>query len=166
MTTRPDPWPTRSGLPSCTETGAKWPCAGRSTRSAIRRCPAWNGSSDLLATIGYIAPLLGLLGTVSGLLGVFQEMQGKGHFVETIRLAQYVKEALLTTGAGLTVSIIAVAAYNYLVGRVESIVLDMEKATAEMVYFLTRNPITLENVAGFETQAPGEQAEHADEDNA
>jgi biopolymer transport protein ExbB len=120
----------------------------------------------LLATIGYIAPLLGLLGTVSGLLGVFQEMQGKGHFVETIRLAQYVKEALLTTGAGLTVSILAVAAYNYLVGRVEAIVLDMEKATAEMVYFLTRNPITLENVAGFETQAPGELAEHADEDNA
>lgn len=120
----------------------------------------------LLATIGYIAPLLGLLGTVSGLLGVFGEMQGKGHFVETIRLAQYVKEALLTTGAGLSVAVIAVAAYNYLVGRVEAIVLDMEKAAAEMVYFLTRNPITLENVPGFGTEAPGEAAEHADQDNA
>jgi len=120
----------------------------------------------LLATIGYIAPLLGLLGTVSGLLGVFQEIEGKGTFVETVRLAGYVKKALLATGAGLTVSVIAVAAYNYLVGRVEAIVLDMEKATAEMVYFLTRNPITLDNVAGFGTETPGEVAEHADEDNA
>jgi biopolymer transport protein ExbB len=120
----------------------------------------------LLATIGYIAPLLGLLGTVSGLLGVFQEIQGGGHFVETFRLARSVKEALLSTAAGLVVSAVAVAAYNYLVGRVEAIVLDMEKAGAEMVYFLTRNPITLDNVASVAAQPPGEVGEHADQDQS
>ncbi len=120
----------------------------------------------LLATIGYIAPLLGLLGTVSGMLGVFQEMQSKGHFVETIRLARYVKEALLATAAGLVVSAVAVAAYNYLVGRVEAILLDMEKAGAEMVYFLTRNPISLENVAGAAPQPPADETDHANPDKA
>lgn len=131
---------------------------------SYQEVPRLERNLRLLATIGYIAPLLGMLGTVSGLLGVFGEMQGKGHFVETVRLARYVKEALLTTGVGLAISAIAVAAYNYLVGRVEAFVLDMEKATAEMVYFLIRNPITLGNVPGFGNEAPGEAPDHADED--
>lgn len=123
----------------------------------------------LLATIGYIAPLLGLLGTVSGLLRVFGEMQGKGHFVETIRLAQYVKEALVTTGAGLVVAVIAVAAYNYLVGRVEAIILDMERAASEMVYFLGRNPVSLDDLPGPyapERKPETASADDEDEDNA
>ncbi|MBN2452513.1 MAG: MotA/TolQ/ExbB proton channel family protein [Lentisphaeria bacterium] len=119
----------------------------------FQEVPRLEKNLRLLATIGYIAPLLGLLGTVSGLLRVFGEMQGKGHFVETIRLAQYVKEALVTTGAGLLVAVVAVAAYNYLVGRVEALVLDMEKAGSEVIYFLLRNPISLEAPAS-EGMAP------------
>lgn len=131
---------------------------------SYQEVPRLERNLRLLATIGTIAPVLGLLGTISGLLGVFNEMQGKGHFVETIRLAEYVKEALLTTGVGLAISAIAVAAYNYLVGRVEAFALDMEKASAEMVYFLIRNPITLGNLPGFGTEVPEEAADDADED--
>jgi len=130
---------------------------------AYQEVPRLERNLRLLATIGYVAPLLGLLGTVNGLLRVFGEMQGKGHFVETIRLAQYVKEALVTTGAGLVVAVVAVVAYNYLVGRVETIVLDMEMAACEMAHFLTRNPVSLDGLPGPYSTVDEPQPEVADD---
>jgi biopolymer transport protein ExbB len=112
--------------------------------------PRLERNMKLLATIGHIAPLLGLLGTVVGLIGVFDEMQGKGHFVETIQLAEHVKTALLTTGAGLTVAIVVCAFYNYLVSRIEALVLDMQKAASEMIYFLSTNTVDLNASPGMQ----------------
>ena len=133
---------------------------------AYQEVPRLERNMRMLATIGYIAPLLGLLGTVSGLMRVFAEMQGKGHFVETIRLTQYVKEALVTTGAGLMVAVLAVVAYNYLVGRIEALVLDMEVAACEMAHFLARNPISLEALPGpYATTVEEPSAESEDHAN-
>ncbi|MCK5804576.1 MAG: MotA/TolQ/ExbB proton channel family protein [Lentisphaeria bacterium] len=107
----------------------------------IPRLERW---MKLLATIGQVTPLLGLLGTVVGMIGAFDSMQ-TGPFVETARLAKDVRLALLTTAAGLSISIPTFAFYNYLVGRVETLAIDMDKAAAEMIYFITHNELTLGN---------------------
>jgi len=97
-----------------------------------------------LATIAHLTPLLGLLGTVLGMIGFFQAMQAAGSFVSTSDLAAHIWKALLTTAAGLTVSMPCFAFYNFLLGRVASLVLDMEKAASEIVYFLTHSNVKLQ----------------------
>ncbi len=99
-----------------------------------------------LATIAHITPLLGLLGTVLGMIGAFQAMQDAGPFVSTSDLAKHIWKALLTTAAGLSVAIPCYAAYNFLVSRVESLTLDMQKAASEIVYFLTRHKVNLQGL--------------------
>lgn len=115
----------------------------------------------LLATIAHLAPLLGLLGTVVGMIHAFDAMQAEGPFVGTVVLAGHVKLALFTTAAGLTVSIPTYAFHNYLVSRIESLVNDMQKAAAEMVYFVTHNEIRLDPAA---LAAADEGSEPADEE--
>jgi biopolymer transport protein ExbB len=90
---------------------------------------------DLLATIGYIAPLLGLLGTVLGLMGVFQTMHTKSVYLSAADLSSYINMALITTASGLCVAIPCYIAYNYLTSRIHSICQEMEKAASEIIYF-------------------------------
>jgi biopolymer transport protein ExbB len=93
-----------------------------------------------LATIAHIAPLLGLLGTVVGMVRAFQAIQAKAAAslpVSPVDLSGGVWEALLATVAGLIVAIPAFVAYNYLVSRINNFILEMEKASTELVNFLT-----------------------------
>lgn len=102
--------------------------------------PRLEKNMPMLATIGHIAPLLGLLGTVTGMVRCFQMVQAKAsslHPVSAGDLAGGIWEALLTTVAGLVVAIPAYVAYNYLVNRINHLVLEMEKASTEFVNFLT-----------------------------
>ena len=94
---------------------------------------------NLLATIAQLAPLLGLFGTVIGLMGTFQDIQHAGPTAHAGDLSAGVWKALICCAAGLAVSIPAHAAYNYLVSRVNSIVLDMERAATEIVNIVTEN---------------------------
>jgi biopolymer transport protein ExbB len=94
---------------------------------------------NLLATIAQLAPLLGLFGTVIGLMGTFQSIQHAGPTAHAGDLSDGVWRALICCAAGLAVSIPAHAAYNYLVSRVNSIVLDMERAATEIVNIVTEN---------------------------
>jgi biopolymer transport protein ExbB len=94
---------------------------------------------NLLATIAQLAPLLGLFGTVIGLMGTFQTIQHAGPTAHAGDLSDGVWRALICCAAGLAVSIPAHAAYNYLVSRVNSIVLDMERAATEIVNIVTEN---------------------------
>src|SRR6185437_962704 len=98
---------------------------------------------NLLATIAQLAPLLGLFGTVLGLMTTFQEIQSHGPTAHAGDLATGVWEALICCAAGLAVSIPAHAAYNYLVSRVNSIVLDMERAATEIVNIVTETPVKM-----------------------
>jgi len=91
----------------------------------------------LLATIAQTAPIMGLLGTVLGLIEVFQVLQTQGVAAPAPFLAGGVWKALVCTGAGLAIAIPTYAGYNYLVNRVRSIVLDMEKASVEILHLLT-----------------------------
>lgn len=92
---------------------------------------------SLVATIAQIAPILGLLGTVLGLIQVFYLVQQQGLAAPAGALAGGVWQALVCTGAGLALAAPCYAAYNYLVSRVNSIVLDMEKSSTEIVSLLT-----------------------------
>ena len=95
---------------------------------------------NLLATIAQLAPLSGLLGTVLGFIQAFWRMQEAGLNAHVSQLSDGVWKALVCAAAGLAVAIPAHAAYAYLVGRVNSIVLDMERAATEIVTILTGGP--------------------------
>ncbi len=93
-----------------------------------------------LATIAHISPLLGLLGTVVGMVRCFQIIQTKSTALQVVSpgdLAGGIWEALLTTVAGLVVAIPAFVVYNYLVSRINSFILEMERVSTELVNFLT-----------------------------
>lgn len=74
-----------------------------------------------LAIIGNITPLLGLLGTVTGMIKAFMKIQELGGRVNASVLAGGIGEALITTAAGLTIAIPTLVAYHYFEGRVDSI---------------------------------------------
>lgn len=85
-----------------------------------------------LGTIAAITPLLGLLGTVIGMIRVFTEImiQGTGN---PNALAGGISEALITTAAGLTVAIPAYAFHRFFLRRVDTLVLDIEQESAKLV---------------------------------
>ena len=91
---------------------------------------------SLLGTIAHIAPLLGLLGTVTGNINAFGVLGTAGAIGDPTMLASGISEALLTTAAGLIVSIPATVFYNHLVERVNHIILRMENSVNELVLLL------------------------------
>ncbi len=108
--------------------------------AALYEIPRLEKNLTALATIAHISPLLGLLGTVTGMVRCFQTIQAKAtsfHPVSPGDLAGGIWEALLTTVAGLIVAIPTFVAYNYLVSRINNFILEMEKASTELVNFLT-----------------------------
>jgi len=106
--------------------------------------PRLEKNISLLATIAHISPLLGLLGTVTGMVRAFQIIQEKSASFNPVSpgdLAGGIWEALLTTVAGLIVAIPTIVAYNYLVSRVEEFVLDMERSSTEVVNMLSQRGV-------------------------
>lgn len=91
-----------------------------------------------LATCATIAPLLGLLGTVQGMIKCFAAIENKQGQVNPSDLAEGIGNALITTFAGLGVAIPMLVVYNYLVARVDHMVLEMEIRASELVDVLTR----------------------------
>ena len=91
-----------------------------------------------LSTCASIAPLLGLLGTVAGMIKAFYVIQYREGLVTPGDLAEGISNALVTTAAGLTVAIPTLVSYNYFVTRVENMVIEMEVSSSELVELLTR----------------------------
>lgn len=92
---------------------------------------------NLLATIAQIAPLLGLLGTAIGFIHIFGAIENAGLQANIAQLSRGVWQALICTAAGLAVAIPSYAAYNYLVSRVNAIVLEMEQISTEILNIVT-----------------------------
>jgi len=88
-----------------------------------------------LGTIAHISPLLGLLGTVTGNIKAFGVLGRFGSVADPSLLATGISEALLTTAAGIIVSIPAVAFYNYLVGKANYTITNLENRVNDMVLF-------------------------------
>jgi biopolymer transport protein ExbB len=95
---------------------------------------------NLLATIAQLAPLIGLLGTVLGFMQTFGSMQEAGLTAHVGELSSGIWKALVCAAAGLAVAIPTHAGYNYLVNRINAIVLDMEKAATEIVNIVVEKP--------------------------
>ncbi len=105
--------------------------------AGLAEVPRLEEKLNLLATIAQLAPLLGLLGTVLGLMDTFTAIQTAGLNAKVSDLSGGVWKALVCAAAGLAIAIPAHAGYNYLVSRVNSIVLDMERAATEIVNIVT-----------------------------
>ncbi len=105
--------------------------------AGLAEVPRLEEKLNLLATIAQLAPLLGLFGTVLGFIQTFILMQEAGLHAHVGMLAKGIWQALICAAAGLAVAIPAHAGYNYLVSRVNSIVLDMERAATEIVNIVT-----------------------------
>jgi biopolymer transport protein ExbB len=89
-----------------------------------------------LATTAAIAPMLGFLGTVTGMVRAFFTMATAGSNVDISLLSSGIYEALVTTVAGLSVGIPALFAYNYLVSKVDGVIAKMEARTVDFMDIL------------------------------
>jgi biopolymer transport protein ExbB len=83
----------------------------------------------VLATISNVAPLLGFLGTVAGMISAFGAIAEAGQ-VEATLVAGGIKIALITTATGLIIAIPVNVAYNFFVTRIDKLIMEMEEGTA------------------------------------
>jgi len=107
--------------------------------TSLFEIPKLESRLSALATIAHISPLLGLLGTVTGMTASFHTIQIRAASLNPVTpgdLAGGIGEALLTTVAGLIVAIPTFVAYNYFVHRTNHFVLEMEHGATELVNFL------------------------------
>lgn len=88
---------------------------------------------DVIGTIALISPLLGLLGTVVGMIEVFAQIVQAGGAGDASVLAGGISQALITTAAGLFVAIPSVMAHRFFLRKVDALVVDMEQETIKLV---------------------------------
>ncbi len=105
---------------------------------AQQEVPRMEAQLNVLATIAYVAPLLGLLGTVIGMFEAFQALES-GAGMTLPELSKGIYKALVCTAGGLCVAIPCHIAYNYLLTRVQHFCAEMEKAAAEILYFFQQH---------------------------
>jgi biopolymer transport protein ExbB len=86
----------------------------------------------ILATVANVAPLMGFLGTVAGMILAFASIEA-ANSVEPALVAGGIKVALLTTATGLAIAIPVNIGYNYFVTRIDSLILDMEQGTQQIL---------------------------------
>jgi biopolymer transport protein ExbB len=109
--------------------------AGRTEISRMER------RLSILATVAQVAPIFGLLGTVLGLVKSLQVMKAAAPLVQPADVMGGLMQALVTTAVGLAVAAPCYIAFNFLTGKVEKIVIDMERASSDILAFLTGTPI-------------------------
>ena len=90
----------------------------------------------VLSTIAYAAPLIGLLGTVTGMMDAFMTLTSQSGYATATDLSGGVYQSLITTSAGLAVGIPAFIAHAYLSARVDSLMHDMERGGIEIVQLI------------------------------
>ncbi len=113
----------------------------------------------LLASIAGIAPLLGFLGTVTGMIGAFRTIQELSGAANPSDLAGGIWEALITTAFGLFVGILAYGMYNYYVTRVNRTVFEMESASEEFIDLVRSGKLEPTASTGSAEGAPSTRAD-------
>jgi biopolymer transport protein ExbB len=111
------------------------------TDAALLEIPKLERNLPILSSLAYVAPLVGLLGTVLGLLDAFLILSAHGGFATTAELSSSVYESLLNAAAGIAVAIPAFLGHSYLTSRVNDIIHDMERGGIEVVNLLTDRAI-------------------------
>ena len=90
-----------------------------------------------VSSVTTIAPLLGFLGTVSGMINAFEAIAASEQ-VNAKLVASGISEALITTASGLIVAIPATIGYNYFISAIDRFVIEMEETSAELIEELER----------------------------
>lgn len=112
--------------------------------ASLHEIPRLERNISILATVAQISTLLGLLGTVIGMIEVFQKIQEKSAALNPVTPADLsggIWQALIATAAGLIVAIPTLTAYNYFVSRVNNFILQMEISAADLVNILTEKKV-------------------------
>lgn len=110
---------------------------------SIRQCglaeiPRLEQGLTLLAVLARILPMLGFLGTILALLRMQGDIAATAPFTQSNLLAESLRQALITSAFGIAAAVPVFAGYAFLVSRIESIVLDMEKAATDIHQFLLK----------------------------
>ena len=99
--------------------------------------PRLERNLGMLIAIGYICPLIGLLGTVTGLIQAFVQLSANNGYATLADVSGGIYQSLLTTAAGLVVTIPTILAYCHLSARLNALLHDMERAGIEVVNLLS-----------------------------
>jgi biopolymer transport protein ExbB len=105
--------------------------------AAFNEIPRLERGIKLLGTVGFILPLVGFFGTMVGMLRTFKVVETV-EVLSASAVSGTVTSALLTSAAGLAGAIPCYVAYNYLVSRVDTITLEMDRAALDIVSFFER----------------------------
>ena len=111
----------------------------------------------LLGGIAYAAPLLGLLGTVLGLLEAFYRVSTQGGYATVADLSGAVYQSLICAAAGIAVAVPALVAAGYISARVQDVVHDMERAGIEMVNLLKNKTLPAAEILAVDAE-PADEA--------
>ena len=103
--------------------------------AALEEIPKLERHLNVLSTLGFVMPLIGLFGTVVGMIKAFEAVRVS---LSSTAIAGAVTMALISTAAALAVAIPCYIGYNYLLSRINTITLDMEKAALEITAFFER----------------------------
>ncbi|BCM91937.1 hypothetical protein IAD21_03815 [Abditibacteriota bacterium] len=103
---------------------------------ALRQTPLLHKRLGVLDTVITMAPLMGLLGTITGMISSFNVVAGPDAASKTGALTGGVAEALIATATGLTIAIVTLPVYNYLTERVKEIISDMEVRATQLLNIL------------------------------
>lgn len=109
-------------------------------RFEVPKIEQWLGP---LRTIAGIAPLLGLFGTVTGMIRVFNDIETTG-LGQVNAFSGGIAEALITTATGLAIAIPTLVMYNYFVDKAEAIILEVEKQSTDVMRAITKGSIAVE----------------------
>lgn len=104
--------------------------------AALVEIPVLERRVGTIAAIAKVSPMLGLLGTIVALLQAFQNMQELGPYAPVSLFTGSVAQALISTAAGLSIAVMAFLAHHFLLGRVRTLVHDMEWAGNQVMQFL------------------------------
>ena len=124
--------------------------------SANQEIPVLEKNLSTLSTIGNITPLLGLLGTVFGMVKAFNVIAVMG-VGKPEALAGGISEALLTTAFGLSIAIPTIVVYNYLSHRVDKLIRDMEINCVDLIDLLTYQEVNHKEVIRDNSDRGGER---------
>ena len=109
----------------------------KAREAALSQIPLLEKNMWLLSVVAHSTPLIGLLGTVTGMIKAFQAVAIHGTGDASV-LASGISEALFTTAGGLFVAIPALIIYNYFNRKIDEIINDMEKGSTEVINYFRR----------------------------
>lgn len=112
----------------------------------------------VLNGVATITPLIGLQGTVVGMIMSFNDIATAGAMGQTQQLARGIGMALLTTAVGLFIAIPALTIYMFLAGKVDALVMEMDRLGQELVHLISAEALRDRAVAGAETPAPARKS--------